>query len=132
MRTVYILLSIIAIYLLSCLGSCSLFRKNTKTTASARFDLKKQTEAQTLNSKTTQKETQIHSYWKDSIFYQFEVIREQIDQSKARTVETQENQQAKQEQTTKESKPIEPWIYAGIIFGLIAFILIFKKLIPNL
>ena len=40
--------------------------------------------------------------------------------------------ETKQEQTTKESKPIELWIYAGIIFGLIAFILIFKKLTPNL
>ncbi|TCD02718.1 hypothetical protein [Pedobacter psychroterrae] len=110
------------------LSSCSLFKKTTKSSATSSFDLSKQIEENQLALTTTQKETKIYSLWKDSVFYQYQLIKEQVDNAKAGTVKTQENQQTKQEQTTKESKPVETWIYAGIILGLIGFILIFKKL----
>ncbi|RYG34367.1 MAG: hypothetical protein EOO01_32325 [Chitinophagaceae bacterium] len=100
-----------------------------KSSTTNSFDLSKQSEENQLTLTTMQKETQVYSYWKDSIYYQYEVIREQIDQAKAGAVKTLENQQAKQEQTIKESQPIDVWIYAGIILGIIWFILTFKKLI---
>ena len=59
------------IFLILLLSSCGLFRKTTKTNVKDSFDLSKETEAQ------------IYSYWKDSIFHQYEVIREQVDQAKA-------------------------------------------------
>lgn len=129
MRTVYILLSIIGLYLLLCLGSCSLFRKTSKITASATFDLSKQIEAQTLDLKTRQKETQRYSYWEDSIFHQYEVVREQIDQSKASTVKTQENQETKQQQVLKESKPAETWgsLIIVIVLGSVIITMAMKK-----
>ncbi|RZM22603.1 MAG: hypothetical protein EOO88_28905 [Pedobacter sp.] len=100
------------------LSGCSLFRKTSKITASATFDLSKQTEAQTLDLKTKLKETQRYSYWEDSIFHQYEVIREQIDQSKASNVKTQENQETKQDQVLKESKPAESWVFLIILVVL--------------
>ena len=121
MKTKYILLILL-------LSSCALFKKSMKSSSTNSFDLSKQTEANQLALTTTQKETQIYSYWKDSMFYQYEVIREQVDQAKAGTVKTLENQEAKQERSIKESQPIDVWIYAGIILGIIWFILIFKKL----
>jgi len=71
------------IFLILLLSSCGLFRKTTKTTVKDSFDFSKQTEAHSLDLKTSQTETQIYSYWKDSIFHQYEVIREQVDQAKA-------------------------------------------------
>ena len=110
------------------LSSCSLFKKTTKTSAIESFDLSRQTEARSLDLKTSQKETQIYSYWKDSIFYQYEVIREEVDQAITGSLKVQENQAVKQETNIKESKPVEAWIYTGIILGIIGFVVIFKKL----
>lgn len=121
MKPIYLLL-------ITLLSSCALFKKTTKSSETSSFDLSKQTEENQLALITTQKETQIYSYWKDSMFYQYEVIKEQIDQSKAGTVKTQENQETKQERSIKESQPLDIWIYAGIILGIIWLILIFKKL----
>ncbi len=129
MRTVYILLSIIGLYLLLCLSSCSLFRKTSKITASSTFDLSKQIEAQTLDSKTKQKETLRYSYWEDSIFHQYEVVREQIDQAKSSIVKTQENQEAKQEQVLKESKTAETWgsLIILVVLGSVIVTMAIKK-----
>ncbi len=107
--------------------SCSLFKKTTKTTAISSFDLSRQLEKQMLDLKTQQKETQIYSYWNDSVFYQYEVIKEQVDQAKAGNVKVQEKQAAKQEEKVKESEPTEVWIYSAFVLGIIAFIIIFKK-----
>lgn len=106
------------LFVIILLSGCSLFRKTSKITASATFDLSKQTEAQTLDLKTKLKETQRYSYWEDSIFHQYEVIREQIDQSKASNVKTQENQETKQDQVLKESKPAESWVFLIILVVL--------------
>lgn len=130
MRTVYKLLSVIVLYFMLCILSCSLFKRTTKSTSAATFDLSKQVQENHLLLTTKQKETQIYSYWKDSIFYQYQLIKEQVEQTKAGTVKTREKQEAKQEQITKESRPIEVWIYAGIVLGIIGFVLIFKRLIP--
>ena len=118
----------LCLFLIILLSSCALFKKTVKSSSTSSFDLSKQTEENQLALTTTQRETQIYSYWKDSMFYQYEAIREQVDQAKAGTVKALENQETKQEQITKESRPVEAWIYAGIILGLIAFIIIFKKL----
>ena len=123
MKTKYILLIIL-------LTGCGLFKKTTKSSTASSFDLSKQTEQNQLDLKTTQKETQIYSYWKDSILYQFEVIREQIDQAKIASEKTQESQHNKQIQTVKVSKPVEAWIYAGIALGIIGFVLIYRKVMP--
>ena len=112
------------------LSSCSLFKKATKTTFTESFDLSKQTEQHQLDLKTMHKETQIYSWWKDSIFYQYEVIKEHVDQARAGNLKTLEKQEAKQEQTVKVSQPVEAWIYAGIVVGIVVFILVFKKLMP--
>ena len=122
MKTLYIIL-------LALLSSCSLFKKTTKNTTSASFDLSRQTEARSLDLLTAQKETQIYSFWKDSIFYQFALIKEQADQARAGTLKVQENLEAKQDQTIKESRPMEMWIYVITLLGIIGFALIFKKLI---
>ena len=117
------------ILLILLLSGCSLFKKTTKTTAHRSFDLSKQTEAHSLDLKTMQKETQIYSWWNDSIFYQYELVKEQVDQAKAGTSKTLEKQEARQEQMVKVSTPVEVWIYAGIVLGIIGFVLIFRKLV---
>ena len=111
MKIKYILLIIL-------LTGCGLFKKTTKSSTASSFDLSKQTEAQTLDLKTKQKEIQRYSYWEDSVFHQYEVIREQIDQSKASTVKTQETQETKQAQVLKESKPAETWVFLIILVVL--------------
>ena len=113
------------------LSSCSLFKKTTMNTSSGSFDLSKQAERKQLNLKTMQKETQIYSWWNDSMFYQYEVIKEEVDQAKAATMKTLEKQEARQEQTVKVSKPIAVWIYAGIVLGIIGFVLVFWKLVRS-
>ncbi|RYE37872.1 MAG: hypothetical protein EOP48_27980 [Sphingobacteriales bacterium] len=115
------------ILLILLLSSCSLFKKTTKTIAKGSFDLSKQIEARSLDTQTAQKETQIYSWWKDSVFYQYAQIKEQVDQAKAATVVLQENQEVKQEQTIKESEPAEEWVYGSLVFGMIVFVLMFYR-----
>ena len=119
------------IILLALLSSCSLFKKTTKTTNAASFDLSKQTEAHRLELQTAQKETQIYSFWKDSIFYQYAMVKEQVDKANTGSLSVQENQELQQAHTSKESKPVESWVYVIFLLGLIVFVLIFKKLIPT-
>jgi len=118
------------ILLILLLSSCSLFKTTTKTTAAKSFDLSKQIDARSLDIQTAQKETQIYSWWKDSVFYQYSQIKEQVDQAKAATVVLQENQEVKQEQTVKESEPAEAWVCGSFVFGMIVFVLIFYRWKP--
>ena len=122
MKTLY------TIMLILLLSSCSLFKKTTKTTTSASFDLSKQTEVRNLELQTAQKETQIYSFWKDSVFYQYSLIKEQVDQARAGTLKVEENQEAKKGKAVKESRPVESWIYMGGILCIVGLLLILKKL----
>jgi len=118
MRTAYKLLSVFALYFLLCILSCGLFKRATKSTSAATFDLSKQTEENHLALTTKQKETQVYSFWKDSIFYQYQLIKEQAEQAKTGTVKMQEKQETKQEQITKESRPFETWGFLVILIVL--------------
>ncbi|RYE50712.1 MAG: hypothetical protein EOP48_19320 [Sphingobacteriales bacterium] len=118
----------LAMYFLLCFSSCGLFKKTTRTTDFQSFDLSKETDARRLDLTAMQKETQSYSWWKDSIFYQYEVIKEKVDQARATNLTTWEKQESKQEQTVKISKPVENWIYVGIILGIVGFVLIFRRL----
>lgn len=110
-----------------CFFSCSLFRKTNKTTANATQSSVKQMEANQLILKKAGKETQIFTYWNDSDFYQYQYIKEQIDQAKSGKVIAEEKQESKQTINTKKTEPVAPWIYVLMLLVLIGCYLIFKR-----
>ncbi|MNL21695.1 hypothetical protein D3C87_1429980 [compost metagenome] len=120
MKTTYFLLIIL------CLAGCSLFKKTTKTSTKSGQSSRKQTEQNQLILKRADKETHILTYWNDSGLYQFQHIKEQIDQAKSGQLKTKETQEVKQHTKAKEIEPVKIWIYVGILVVLICFSLLYK------
>ena len=107
--------------------SCTLFRKTTKTTDQATHTSSKELESTELILKSAGKETQIFTYWNDSGFYQYQHIKEQVEQARFGKLNSRENEQMKQLTTVKKSVPVNTLIYIGLIAALvIILILVFK------
>jgi|GEM_PF-554740 len=119
--------TILFVVVVVCLAGCALFRKTSKTIDRATHSSSKQLESTELILKSTGKETQIFTYWNDSVLYQYQHINEQIDLAKSGKLNTRENQQAKQSVTVKKSMPVKVLIYIGLAAVLaIIFIVLFK------
>jgi Na+-transporting NADH:ubiquinone oxidoreductase subunit NqrC len=103
------------LFLVALTLSCGLFKKTSKTTVSDKQLLTREIEQNQLILKSANKETQVFTYWNDSGFYQFQNIKEQINQAKSGQFKTQEKQKVEQETTVKKSEPVKMWIYAGAV-----------------
>jgi hypothetical protein len=114
--------------MLLCSG-CALFQKTSKTTAVDTQSSINQLESSQLVLKTVGKETQIFTYWNDSGVYQYQHIKEQVDQAKLNKVKTEEKQQAKQTVTTKKTEPLKIWIYIAVGVGVVVCFLILRKVL---
>ena len=116
------------IFLLSCcLYSCTLFQKTSKTKSAAIQSSKTRLESSQLVLKSSGKETQVFTYWNDSGIYQYQHIREQIDQAEVTDTKKAENQYAKQTITTKKDEGLRSWVYFTLIILLLGCYFFVKK-----
>lgn len=105
------------ILVLSLSSGCSLFKKTSKNTVKDTYTLNKAAEVNLLNLRTAGKETQTYSYWTDSTFYKYELIKEKVDEARVAQEKTNEKQSAVHKQTVKERKTTMDWVYPGIVIG---------------
>jgi len=110
-----------------CLFGCALFNKTSKTTTTDTQSSTKQLESSQLLLKKADKETQIFTYWNDSGFYQFQYIKEQVDQAKSGKFRADEKQSAKNTMNSKTVEPVGAWIYVMILIGLAGVYLVFRR-----
>lgn len=95
-------------------SGCVLLRKSSKTTTKETEQASKKTELQEFVLKSANKETQVFTYWNDSGFYQYQHIKEQVDQAGGERLTIHEEERATKKLTQKKSEPVGTWVYAGI------------------
>lgn len=122
---VFLLISASAVSLL--LQSCSLFKKTTKTTVNDSQSTSKSSDFNWLKIKTANKETNVFTYWDSGMVYQYQNIREQVDQVESAGLKTTDEVTTKKDVVVKESKPPILWIYAGIGLLLTGMLVVYLK-----
>lgn len=109
----------IFIIILFCLSGCALFKKTSKSSSHNSHKSINQLEASQLVLKTADKETQIFTYWNDSGFYQFQQIKEQIDQAELSKLKKENKEETQQKVTMKTTEPLNIWIYVVVLLGVL-------------
>lgn len=117
----------LSLIIICCLCGCALFQKTSKSTTVASHSALNQLESSQLVLKNTGKETQIFTYWSDTGLYQYQYIKEQLDQAKLSNLKAEEQLQTKQNITTKKAEPVQNWVYILLFIGLIVCFLVFRK-----
>ncbi|MNK20339.1 hypothetical protein D3C87_385760 [compost metagenome] len=107
--------------------SCSLFKKTTKTTVNDSQSSLKSSDFKWLNIKTANKETNVYTYWDSGMVYQYQNIREQVDQAESAGLKITDEAITKKNLMVKESKPPVLWIYTGIGLLLIGGLVVYWK-----
>jgi len=115
------------VIVLICISGCALFQKTSKMSSVGTQSSVNQLESSQLVLKSTGKETQIYTYWNDSGFYQYQHIKEQIDQAKLSSTKAEQKQQAKQTVTAKKTERVNTGIYGAILITLVIGYLIWRK-----
>ncbi|MNL68475.1 hypothetical protein D3C87_1932000 [compost metagenome] len=82
--------------------------------------------------KRANKETQVFTWWNDSGFYQFENIKEHIDEAKASKLAVQQKQEVKQQSSFKISRPVKSWIYAGFAVMVVGCVLVYRRYLKSI
>ena len=95
-------------------SGCAMFRKSSKITTKETERASRKTELQEFILKSANKETQVFTYWNDSGFYQYQHIKEQVEQAGGERLTIQEEERATKALTQKESEPVRTWVYTGI------------------
>ncbi|MNY45658.1 hypothetical protein D3C86_1807780 [compost metagenome] len=101
--------------------SCSLFRKTNKTTDIAIKSSKSQLDFGQLVLKSSDKETQVFTYWTNSGFYQYQHIKEQIDQTKSEQLNAIGQHEAQQTMIDKKATSVQAWGFIGMVILTIVF-----------
>nr|WP_121270570.1 hypothetical protein [Pedobacter schmidteae] len=122
MKITYILL------IVTCLSSCALSKKNTKTVAQNNLRTEKQSYLDKTEVKTTDKETRTYAWWNDSTMYQYQHVRERLDEAKTGSLKTKETTATKEEVLSKSNTSFYILVYAAIVMAVICGYIAYKKL----
>ena len=106
--------------------SCSLFKKTSRSSDITKKSSLNQLESSQLVLKNIGKETQIFTYWNDSGFYQYQLIKEQSKEQTATQLKSKEVQDLKEKNTSKKSDPVRIWGYVVILVVLCLGYFIYK------
>lgn len=101
--------------------SCSLFKKTSRSSDVTKKSSLNQLESSQLVLKNIGKETQIFTYWNDSGFYQYQLIKEQSKEQTATQLKSKEIQDVKEKQTSKKSEPVRLW---GFVVSVVVLCII--------
>lgn len=115
----------IMLFLLCCSG-CNLFKSTTKKNATNTVTSASLAASSQLILRSANKETHVYTYWNDSSIYQYQLIKEQANESRTDKVKIEAQHQAKQQQSIKVSKPAKVWVYFGITLAIIVLYLLYR------
>lgn len=107
--------------------SCSLFKKTSRTSDTTKKSSLNQLESTQLVLKNIDKETQIFTYWNDSGFYQYQLIKERSKESVNNQLNTKEVLTSKEKQSKKQSEPVNIWAYIVFLLLLAVSFFLFKR-----
>lgn len=110
------------------LMGCALFTKTSKHIAVNERETANQSYLDKVDVKTASKETHYYTWWNDSAAYQYQIIREQVDEKKEERLKSSENELQSNKRVEKEHTPVKIWMYAGVILFIAGVLLIIKKL----
>ncbi len=128
MKPLYVLFVLLLFYFAILFAGCSMFKKTTRTTHKESQSSSKQTEANMLILKNTNKETQIYTYWTDSGFYQFKYIKEQVALNKTGQLKSLAKANEETKIATKQTEQVKLWIYFGVAVAVFGLYLVYRKL----
>jgi hypothetical protein len=111
--------------------SCTLFKKTSRTSDITKKTSLNQLEFSQLVLKKAGKETQIFTYWNDSGFYQYQVIKEQIQERASAQLKVEEKEVSKEKQISKKSEPVKVWGYILLLIALFVVYFLLKKFRPR-
>jgi maltose-binding protein MalE len=120
----WVIFIIALLYLLMAFMGCNLFKKTTKSTSSNAQSTAKQADVSQLILKTANKETQIFTYWKDSALYQYQNIKEHIEEAKSSAVKVKEEEMVKRQRTIKKAEPARVWVYIGVLLVVVGGVIV--------
>ncbi|MEQ7800928.1 hypothetical protein ABDJ41_14080 [Pedobacter sp. ASV1-7] len=107
--------------------SCSLFRKTSKTKDIVTQSSKNQLDFSQLVLKSSGKETRVFTYWNDSGFYQYQHIKEQLDQAKSDQLKTITQHAAGQTIATKNTTSLQTWGIVGMFMLTLVFGFLYRR-----
>lgn len=113
-------------FFLLCCSGCNLFKRTTKNSATNTVTSATLATSNHLILKSANKETQVYTYWNDSSIYQYQLIKEQANESRTDEVKIEAQHQAKQQQVINVSKPMKVWVYFGITLAIILVYLLYR------
>lgn len=117
------ILEVVCLVLMFCTG-CILFKKSTKSTTENKSENQVQAYLERVNLKTANRETNIYTYWNDSSVFQYQNIRENIEEAKHNTVNKNEKQVTQQKETVKKTEPPDLWVYGVIVVVVIGVLIL--------
>lgn len=117
----------VLLILMFCIG-CTLFKKSTKNTQQNKLETNEQTYLKRVDLKTANKETKIHTWWKDSLLYQYQVILENTEEKKQSSFNTENTQMARHQYQQKKTEPPDVWIFGIITVAIAGFLILVIKL----
>lgn len=114
---------------LLCCSGCALFKKTSKSSNVTTQSSKNQLESSQLVLKQVGKETQTFTYWTDSGFYQYQLIKERSKESESTDLTTKEAMTYKKKQTAKQSEPLKFWVYLGLLLVMLGFLFYIRRVV---
>lgn len=120
------ILEVVCLVLIFCMG-CMLFKKSTKSTTETRSENQVQAYLERVNLKTSNRETNIYTYWNDSSVFQYQNVRENIEVTKHNTVNKNEKQVTQQKEMVKKTEPPDLWVYGVIVVVVVGVLILVVK-----
>lgn len=102
--------------------------RTTKTSIKDRAELNRKTELSGLALRAEVKKRNVLTYWPNGSVYQFEQLREQVDQAKSARLNVEETKVLKRDETVKQRERF--WLYGGIAVAMVILFWIYQ-LIKN-
>lgn len=107
--------------------SCTLFKKSSRTSDVVKKSSLNQLESNQLVLKNIGKETQVFTYWNDSGFYQYQLVKEMSKESASTRLVNKEIQEYKEKKVERKSEPVKVWGYVGLILVFIISFFLYRK-----
>lgn len=107
--------------------SCTLFKKTSRTSDVTTKSSLNQLESSQLVLKNIGKETQVFTYWNDSGFYQYQLVKESSKESSATRLRNKEILDSKEKKVERKSEPVKGWVYVSILLAFIVSFVLYRK-----
>jgi hypothetical protein len=108
------------------MSSCSLFKRTSKDSVKSASEQARQAESTKVDLKTANKETSVYTYWNDSVLYQYQNVKERVEQARFDKTKQEERVSLSTEQMSKKNEPGLLWAYVGVVAFVVVGWLLYR------